>query len=54
MISDEAAYKKPHLIYMMPTYTSIETAVYGLSVYVIMVKLCDERRQFFMSASPAK
>jgi len=27
MISNEAAYEKPPTIYMMPTYTSIETAV---------------------------
>ena len=54
MISNKAACKKPATIYMMPTYTSIETAVNGLSVNFILVSLCDKRRQFFMSASPAK
>ena len=52
--SDEAACQKGALISMMPIYTSVETAVNGLSINFIMVSLCDERRQFFMSASPAK
>ena len=48
-ISNEAAYEKPPTIYMMPTYTSIETQYNGLSVYVVIMVNCamgNERHKF--------
>jgi len=51
MISNEAAYEKPPTIYMMPTYTSIETAVQRVECLcyhgeIVRWAMSDERQSF--------